>query len=206
MTELERAIQWLEELKEESRTAAKALKNEVSEEIIEDFNQEVDNCRVLLDALRWIPCAERMPTEDDAVQRAIEMLKEHIKMDEDAIRIRKEIGQTNDEIANSTPAKWLQNNRTILTVLRQYQKPTDEAVQMAIEWLETGKYNTVINGRPYSGNQAHTNVTKDVRETSITALRQMGSTEPCVACLDANHRLSMDGGMYCKYCGRPLKG
>ena len=109
---------------------------------------------------------------DEAVQRAIEMLKEHIKMDEDAIRIRKEIGQTNDEIANSTPAKWLQNNRTILTALRQYQKPTDEAVQMAICWLETGKYNTVINGRPYSGNQAHTNVTKDVRETSITALRQ----------------------------------
>ena len=59
-----------------------------------------------------------------------------------------------------------------ITALRQYQKPTDEAVQRAICWLETGKYNTVINGRPYSGNQAHTNVTKDVRETSITALKQ----------------------------------
>ena len=68
MTELERAIRWLEELKEESRTAAKALKNEVSEEIIADFNREVTNCRVLLDALRWIPVNNGLPKTDDDVE------------------------------------------------------------------------------------------------------------------------------------------
>jgi hypothetical protein len=50
MTELERAIQWLED-------HIKWYGHE----------QEIANhCRVLLDALRWVPCAEKMPTEDDA--------------------------------------------------------------------------------------------------------------------------------------------
>jgi hypothetical protein len=74
-------------------------------------------------------------------------------------------------------------------------EPSDADVAEAIKYLEPLTKHPTLTGQ-YA----------EHLKTAITALRQMGSTKPCVACLDANHRLSMDGGMYCKYCGRPLKG
>lgn len=61
MTDLQRAVAWLEQELEYYENFGDIPNN----------SESIANCRVLLDALRWIPCAERMPT-DEAVQRAIE--------------------------------------------------------------------------------------------------------------------------------------
>lgn len=64
MTDLERAVAWLE--------------SQVSDEVSFDgepdgceraYLEHMQNCRVLLDALRWVPCSEKMPTEDDADEK-----------------------------------------------------------------------------------------------------------------------------------------
>lgn len=52
MVSLEKAVAWLEEMKEESIDAAKKLKNKVDQETLDDFEQTAANCRTLLDALR----------------------------------------------------------------------------------------------------------------------------------------------------------
>lgn len=64
MTELQKAIKWLEEMKaqaeqiiEESKNLPYAINN-----IHRD--KRIDDCRVLLDALKWIPVSERLPTEE----------------------------------------------------------------------------------------------------------------------------------------------
>lgn len=63
MVNLEKAVAWLEEMKEESIDAAKKLKNKVDQETLDDFEQTAANCRTLLDALRWVPVTERLPDE-----------------------------------------------------------------------------------------------------------------------------------------------
>ena len=60
MTELERAVKWLEYLLQVKEANVRAYPHRA-----QDVGA-VHHCRVLLDALRWIPCAEKMPTEDDA--------------------------------------------------------------------------------------------------------------------------------------------
>ena len=63
MTELERAIQWLEGLERLH------IGDSESKHFSRLHKECAANCRVLLDALRWVPCSERMPTEDDADEK-----------------------------------------------------------------------------------------------------------------------------------------
>lgn len=60
MDELDRSTKWLEALKEENITAAKALNNKVGKEIISDFKQDAAHCKTILTALRQMgstkPC------------------------------------------------------------------------------------------------------------------------------------------------------
>ena len=60
MTDLQRAVAWLENT--EATNRAKIGLGTY-------YEHAANHCRVLLDALRWIPCAERMPTEDDADEK-----------------------------------------------------------------------------------------------------------------------------------------
>ncbi len=61
MDDLQRAIKWLEE--EEKRATANIKAMPAFNNL---FIQHQKNCRVLLDALRWVPISDRLPTEDDA--------------------------------------------------------------------------------------------------------------------------------------------
>ena len=60
MTELERAVQWLKYLKMVKECEARNYPHRA-----QDVGA-VHHCRVLLDALRWVPVSERLPTKDDA--------------------------------------------------------------------------------------------------------------------------------------------
>ena len=53
MTELEKAVAWLEFMQESGY----------------ETEAEQQHCRALLDALRWVPCSERLPTDDDADEK-----------------------------------------------------------------------------------------------------------------------------------------
>ena len=102
--------------------------------------------------------------------------------------------------------------RKAITALRQYQKPTDEAVQRAIEWAAQEE-KSAIEDQHFS-KAYHLDVIQ-------TALRQMGSTEhstrvtdkcewtkdtysQCEECGQAY--LDNRGYDFCPNCGRPLKG
>lgn len=61
MDDLQRAIKWLEE--EEKRVTSNIKAMPAFNNL---FIQHQKNCRVLLDALRWVPISDRLPTEDDA--------------------------------------------------------------------------------------------------------------------------------------------
>ena len=129
---------------------------------------------------------------------------------------------------------------TILNALRQYQKPTDEAVQRVIADMEIvfRAYEKELQDEtrlPYprrSGNDIdmlHSIITS--LKFAITALRQMGSTEPCEVWIDnegihtkpaptkirysicsgwceaCGHEIDLDSHWkYCANCGRPLEG
>ena len=60
MDDLQRAIEWLEYLLQVKEANARAYPHRA-----QDVGA-VQNCRVLLDALRWVPISDRLPTEDDA--------------------------------------------------------------------------------------------------------------------------------------------
>ena len=64
MTELERAVRWLES--EEQRVSQAMKTDSIPKEFIFARAIHIKNCRVLLDALRWVPVSERLPTEADA--------------------------------------------------------------------------------------------------------------------------------------------
>ena len=63
MTELEKAVAWLEHWKMVKECDARSYPHRT------EHAEAANHCRVLLDALRWVPCAERMPTEDDADEK-----------------------------------------------------------------------------------------------------------------------------------------
>lgn len=69
-----------------------------------------------------------------------------------------------------------------------------EPEEFTWEWADGGYWVSVYEEYP-----------KHIAElqTIITALRQM-TAEPCVACQDAEHRMMVDGGTHCKYCGKRL--
>jgi hypothetical protein len=60
-----------------------------------------------------------------------------------------------------------------ITALRQYQKPTDEAVQRAIEDLESGYHRAEMLDDDY----IDLPISTETIALAITALRQMGSTD-----------------------------
>ena len=60
MTELEKAVAWLEHWKMVKECDARNYPHRT------EHAEIAANCRVLLDALRWVPVSERLPTEDDA--------------------------------------------------------------------------------------------------------------------------------------------
>ena len=121
-----------------------------------------------------------------------------------------------------------------IAALRQYRKPTDEAVRLCSTCIgcecepELGE--TVKNCKCYikrepndvaDAIEARTDnplYNADIRKTILQALRQMGSTEPCEWCdKDApetwNYTRSgkyipeyQTPRNYCRACGRPLKG
>lgn len=67
MTELQKAIKWLEEMEKQNRLWEQIfyLKKPESSE----YGDNAANCRALLDALRWIPVSDRLPTDDDADEK-----------------------------------------------------------------------------------------------------------------------------------------
>ena len=67
MTELERAVKWLEVIEETEQNAEEGADKEWHED-------NAANCRVLLDALRWIPVTER-PEKAGAYFVCIDMAK-----------------------------------------------------------------------------------------------------------------------------------
>ena len=66
-TELERAVQWLEYLLQVKEANVRAYPHRA-----QDVGA-VHHCRVLLDALRWVPVSERLPTEDDSDEKGYVM-------------------------------------------------------------------------------------------------------------------------------------
>lgn len=63
MTELEKAIKWLE-----TQVDYDAKDDFVDEpdECEQAYLEHMQNCRALLDALRWVPVSERKPTNADS--------------------------------------------------------------------------------------------------------------------------------------------
>jgi len=65
MTDLKMAVAWLD-------SGQYLVKHDESTYSVRttDFAPETDELRrVLLDALRWVPCSERLPTDDDADEK-----------------------------------------------------------------------------------------------------------------------------------------
>jgi hypothetical protein len=100
LNELNKAVAWLEGMITGLNLRIKY--NSEPEHILTNYKQQANHCRVLLDALRWIPCAEKKPT-DEAVQRAIEFYELNLQSRED------------DAIEDDVSARL----RIVLTALRQ---------------------------------------------------------------------------------------
>ena len=71
MTDLQRAIKWLEETESYNRLWSGIFHQdpEQSEELAETAN----HCRVLLDTLRWVPVSERLPESGDSDEKGYVM-------------------------------------------------------------------------------------------------------------------------------------
>ena len=71
MDELQRAIKWLEEFDATNKSLANDYTNyptcEQDEQIGLYYKGLAANCRVLLDALRWVPISERLPEHGQPV-------------------------------------------------------------------------------------------------------------------------------------------
>ena len=65
MTELERAVKWLEHWKMIKECDARSYPYRT------EHAEIANHCRVLLDALRWIPVTERLPDNDNLVSIAM---------------------------------------------------------------------------------------------------------------------------------------
>ena len=93
-----------------------------------------------------------------------------------------------------------------IDALRQYQKPTDEAVQNMVQTFES-----FLSSRHDANWVGDTVSNQYLCDSAQVALRQMGSTEPCEWCVD-KHSYSLRYGLggdthkHCANCGRPLKG
>jgi hypothetical protein len=61
MTDLEKAIEWLEYVKQMKEANLRSYPHRTQDA------EAVEHCTVLLDALRWIPVSERLPTEGQGV-------------------------------------------------------------------------------------------------------------------------------------------
>jgi len=59
MSELQKAIKWLEKMEKENRFWEKIF--HLQEPESSKFGDKATNCRTLLDALRWIPVSESLP-------------------------------------------------------------------------------------------------------------------------------------------------